>query len=71
MKKPAREKRRLSVPHLDPYGVVYYLRQQGHAFSSIARDIPMWLNDDPSKARLTGSQLKEWYEEETKRKRMR
>jgi hypothetical protein len=69
-KTPPREKR-LGVLRLDPYDVVHYLRQQGHAFSIIARDIPMWLDDDSAKTRLAGSQLKEWYEEETERRRGR
>ena len=47
---------------LDPYDVVRLLRQQGHTFATIARDVRMWFDDDPGKKTLTGAQLKEWYE---------
>jgi hypothetical protein len=38
------------------------MREMGHTFTTIARDIPMWDENDLTKASLTGSHVKAWYE---------
>ncbi len=47
------------------------MRQQGHTFRTIARDIPIWEENDPKKTPLTPSELKAWYEKETIRRKLR
>ena len=70
MKKPPRCEK-ANVLHLDPYDVVHYLWQEGHSFMTIARDIPICVESGSTKTNLTGSELKEWYEKDSARRRVR
>ena len=45
------------------------MREQGHAFTAIVRDVPVWFAADPDKRRISGPALKEWYEKESARRR--
>lgn len=51
--------------HIDPFDVVHYLREQGHTFSTIARDIPSGLSET-----LTGgASAVRRYEQQSARRR--
>jgi hypothetical protein len=64
-KTPRSEKKDVSGLRMNAYDVIHYMREMGHTFTTIARDIPMWDENDPTKTPLTGSQVKEWYEKKS------
>jgi hypothetical protein len=67
MKKPKAVLRSQAELYIEPFDFVRYMRAQGHSFSTIACDVRMWFTDEPDR-RITGPELREWYERQAPRK---
>jgi hypothetical protein len=61
--KPAPKPERADI-HIDPYEFIRYMREQGHSFATIARDVRIYFANEPDR-RNTGPELRDWYEHQT------
>jgi hypothetical protein len=47
------------------YDFVRYMRAQGHSFATITRGVRIYPASAPTKRRIAGSELREWYDHQT------